>query len=286
MANLKQTDILLLEKIFEMEGGYVLKFTNQSFQRFIFNICKIDIYETKYAVYGDSKAKRLHAFWQIESNKTVGILTNEMLAYWKTNRKINGVEISKNEAVIFNDCLRIANKLRGVSDKINQNDFSETTKEDFLKREFNNINIEKLDIDSSVNEILKNRLVEVEKCLKCESSLSVVILCGSVLEGILLGIALKNMKEFNQSPSSPKHKETGKVLAFQDWTLSNMIDVAYSIGLLGLDVRKFSHSLRDFRNYIHPYEQMSSKFSPDIDTAKISWQVLQAAINDMTKMKK
>ena len=31
---------------------------------------------------------------------------------------------------------------------------------------------------------------------------------------------------------------------------------------------------------------MSSGFSPDIDTAKISWQVLQAAISDLTKMKK
>lgn len=113
-----------------------------------------------------------------------------------------------------------------------------------------------------------------------------MILCGSILEGILLGIALKNMKEFNQSPSSPKDKDSGKVLPFQDWTLSSFIDVAYSIGMLGLDVRKFSHSLRDFRNYIHPYLQVSSGFSPDIDTAKISWQVLQAAISDLTKNKK
>jgi len=111
-------------------------------------------------------------------------------------------------------------------------------------------------------------------------------MCGSVLEGILLGVALKNMKEFNQSSASSKDKETGKVLPFQDWTLSNLIDVAYSVGKLGLDVRKFSHSLRDFRNYIHPYLQMSSGFSPDIDTAKISWQVLQAAISDLTKTEK
>jgi hypothetical protein len=286
MANLKPTDILLLEKIFEMGDGYVLQFTNSSFQRFILNVSKLDIYESKYAVYGESKAKRLRAFWQLESDKTVGILINELLAHFKTIRKINGTEISKNEADIFNDCLRISRRLRGVPDKINQNDIIETTEGDFLKRDYKDISLEKLDIDSSVTEILKDRLVEVQKCLKSESSLSVVILCGSVLEGILLGIALKNMKEFNQSPSSPKNKETGKVQPFQDWTLSNLIDVAYSIGFIGLDVSKFSHSLRDFRNYIHPYQQMSSRFSPDIDTAKISWQVLQAAISDMTKMKK
>jgi hypothetical protein len=286
MASLKQTDILILEKLFEMGGGYVLNFSNTSFQQFIFNVCKLDIYDSKYAVYGDSKAKRLRMFWQVESDKTVGILINEMLAYWKTNRKINALEINKNEALIFNDGLRIANRLRGVVNKANSADSSDTTEDEFLKKEYKNIALDKLDIDNAVIEILKGRLVEVQKGIKNESPLSVVILCGSILEGILLGIALKNMKEFNQSPSSPKDKDSGKVLPFQDWTLSSFIDVAYSIGMLGLDVRKFSHSLRDFRNYIHPYLQVSSGFSPDIDTAKISWQVLQAAISDLTKNKK
>jgi hypothetical protein len=286
MASLKQTDILILEKLFEMGGGYVLNFSNTSFQQFIYNVCKLDIYDSKYAVYGDSKAKRLRMFWQVESDKTVGIMINEMLAYWKTNRKINALEINKNEALIFNDGLRIANRLRGVVDKANLADSSDTTEDEFLKKEYKNIALDKLDIDNAVIEILNGRLVEVQKGIKNESPLSVVILCGSVLEGILLGIALKNMKEFNQSPSSPKDKDSGKVLPFQDWTLSSFIDVAYSIGMLGLDVRKFSHSLRDFRNYIHPFLQMSSGFSPDIDTAKISWQVLQAAISDLTKNKK
>lgn len=286
MASLKQTDILILEKLFEMGGGYVLNFSNNSFQQFINKICKLDIYDSKYAVYGDSKAKRLRMFWQVESDKTVGILINEMLAYWKANRKINALEINKNEALIFNDGLRIANRLRGVVDKANSDVSSDTTEGEFLKKEYKNIALDKLDIDNPVIEILKGRLVEVQKGIKNESPLSVVILCGSILEGILLGIALKNMKEFNQSPSSPKDKDSGKVLPFQDWTLSSFIDVAYSIGMLGLDVRKFSHSLRDFRNYIHPYLQVSSGFTPDIDTAKISWQVLQAAISDLTKMKK
>lgn len=285
MAKLKQTEILLLEKLFEMGGGYVLNFSNPSFQQFIYNVSKLNIYDSKYAIYGESKAKRLRVFWQIESDRIVGVLINEMLAYWRTNRKINNIEINKNEAVIFNDCLRTANRLRGVSDKISPKDTSETTEDDFLKREYKNINIDNLEIDISVIEILKERLVEIQQCLKSKSSLSVVLLCGSILEGILLGVAIKNMKDFNQSPLSPKNKDSGKVLPFQDWTLSNLIDVAYSTDFLGLDVRKFSHTLRDFRNYIHPYLQIKSGFSPDMDTAKISWQVLQAAINDLTKMK-
>lgn len=92
------------------------------------------------------------------------------------------------------------------------------------------------------------------------------------------------LKEFNQSKSSPKDIE-GKVKQFQDWTLSNYIDVAYDVGLLMKDVRKFSHSLRDFRNYIHPYAQVSSGFNPDKHTATICWQVLKAAIYQLTENK-
>ena len=285
MANLKQTEKLILEKLFEMDSGYVLDFSNATFQQFIFDVCKLDIYNQKYAIYGDSKAKRLRTFWQIESDKTVGILTNEMLAYVKTKRQLKNIEISKNEAIIFNDCLRTANRLRGVSNN-NSKTNAGATREEFMKKEFGNLTLDKLEIDSRVTEILKQRIIEIQKNIETKSSLSAVILCGSVLEGILLGMATKYMREFNSSPASPKNRETNKVKPFPDWTLSNFIDVAYSVGLIGLDVKKYGHSLRDFRNYIHPYQQLSSEFSPDIDTALMSWQVLQSAINDLIKKKK
>ena len=102
MASLKPTDILILEKLFEMRDGYVMNFSNASFQRFILDVCNLDIYDSKYSVYGESKANRLRRFWQVESDKTVGILINEMLTYWKTNREINALKINENEAQIFN----------------------------------------------------------------------------------------------------------------------------------------------------------------------------------------
>ncbi|TDN97823.1 hypothetical protein [Sunxiuqinia elliptica] len=284
MAKLKQTDKLLLESQFEMSNGYVLDFSNPSFQQFIFDTCKIDIYNSKYSTYGDSKAKRLRVFWQLETDMIVGKLTNEMLAYWRAKKKLKNEELTREEALLFNDCLAIANKLRGVSRTKKKS--SESSKEDFLRKEFKSLEIDKLGIDSNVIAIIKSRLEEIRISLENNLSLSAVIMCGSVLEGILLGTATSKMKEFNQSTSSPINKETGKVKPFHEWSLSNFIDVSYNLGLIGLDVKKYSHSLRDFRNYIHPYQQMSSQFSPDINTAKISWQVLQAAIDDLINNQK
>lgn len=43
------------------------------------------------------------------------------------------------------------------------------------------------------------------------------------------------------------------------------------------DVKKFSHELRDFRNYIHPFHQRAQGFTPTEHTVDICWQVFRAA---------
>ena len=69
------------------------------------------------------------------------------------------------------------------------------------------------------------------------------------------------------------------------WTLKDYIDVAKELGYIDLDVQKFSHVLQNFRNYIHPYQQMQEKFSPNIDTAKLCVQVVKIAINQIGDLK-
>lgn len=133
-----------------------------------------------------------------------------------------------------------------------------------------------------MTEVIEQRLNEISNCLKCQAYLSVVFLCGSILEGILLDRVSQNPQKSNQAKSAPKDKNN-QVKNFQDWTLSNLIDVVYELGEIKYDVSKYSHSLREFRNFIHPRQQIVCKFSPDKHTAIISWKVLQAALADLTK---
>lgn len=67
MAELNRIQIMKLERLFEMECGYVLDFSNRTFQEFIYDCMRIDIEDEKYCQMGTSKAKRLRAFWRIES---------------------------------------------------------------------------------------------------------------------------------------------------------------------------------------------------------------------------
>ena len=62
-----------------------------------------------------------------------------------------------------------------------------------------------------------------------------------------------------------------------------MINVAHEAGWLDLDVQRFSHSLREFRNLIHPYEQLLARAYPERDTCEISWLVVRAAANDLAR---
>lgn len=82
------------------------------------------------------------------------------------------------------------------------------------------------------------------------------------------------------SAITPKYKD-GKTKQLHDWTLGDLIDVASDMNAIGLDVKKFSHALRDFRNYIHPLEQKKHGFRPDQHTVAICWHVFKAAFSQL-----
>ncbi|WP_288786692.1 hypothetical protein [uncultured Fibrobacter sp.] len=155
----------------------------------------------------------------------------------------------------------------------------EITEQEFLAKDFGTIEWNQLNIENALLPVIKQRVEEISTCLKNNAALSVIFLCGSTLEGLLLNVARVHPREFNTSASAPLKDQ--KVKPLQEWTLDNLINVAYEVGFIDLDVKKFSHVLRDFRNYIHPYEQMARNFNPTIETAKISAQVLKAAISQL-----
>lgn len=151
---------------------------------------------------------------------------------------------------------------------------------EFLSREFTNVDLRALKLENAITDVLQHRIKEIEKCFSSGSPLAVILLAGSALEGILLGLAIQHPRQFNSAKSSPKDSSL-KVKPFHEWSLSGFIDVAKELGLIQHDTHKFSHSLRDFRNYIHPFEQMSTGFTPREHTAKICLQVLRAAIHEI-----
>lgn len=160
---------------------------------------------------------------------------------------------------------------------------AKNTAEDFLKVKISNLNISKLPIESCLHPIIETRMKEIDKCIENQVPLGCIFLCGSVLEGLLSAIAMKSPAEFNSAKASPKEKDSCKVKSFDKWTLENYIAVAYELGYIKEDVKRFSHEVQNFRNYIHPYQQYSQKFNPTIDTAQLCAHVVKMAINQIAE---
>jgi len=269
MSSLTDVEKRYLEKLLGMQSGYVLDYSDPTFGEF-FSRYKIDIHGKKYQTYGTSKAKKMRAFWEQEADTLVGEVLSEMLDSYEADCDLNGRKV---DAAILGKARGIVSRLTGKSAQ------SETPQSDdeFLHREFTIPNIQNLPIETQAVPIIESRLKEARAAMGAKAYLSVIFLCGSVLEAVLLGAAQKEPSRFNRATASPKSAD-GTVKRFHEWSLSQFIDVACEIGLLKPDVKKFSHGLRDFRNYIHPYEQMSSGFTPDDHTAKLCFQTLKAAL--------
>lgn len=129
---------------------------------------------------------------------------------------------------------------------------------------------------------IDRRWREAQKCAHIECHTSAIIMMGSVLEALLLARATLDPAVAYQSAKSPKDK-TGKSPALQDWTLSALIDVAVDVGWLKTDRGKFSHALRESRNVVHPWVEVTTRANFDDATCKTSWEVLKASVDDLLK---
>jgi len=101
-----------LEKLFGMPTGYVLDFTDRTFQDFIVEALGIDIYNPKYNYRSGSKANRLRGFWKVETNYKVGVLIERLLDYWISNACIGNFSYNQSDEMLYQECLKIPNRLK------------------------------------------------------------------------------------------------------------------------------------------------------------------------------
>lgn len=268
MSSLTSIEKRQLEDAFGMGGGYVLDFANRDFAEAVREATGMSIDDERYCLEGVSKAKRLRAFWALESDSCVGKLIQSLVQYAEAFNLVPGTKLEA--------CTRIAHRLNGHTEPVEI-----LTEKHFLERDYPDVRFDRLPLEATFIPVMEQRWNEARACMQSGANLSVILLLGSMLEGLLLGAAQSQPRDFNQASSAPKD-DSGKVLPFWKWNLAALIDAAYETGSLKLDVKKFSHALRDFRNYIHPYEQKASGFTPDGDTARVCLHVFRAAVNQLS----
>lgn len=90
MQNIRAMDMLFLDDLFEMGGGYVLDFSDRTFSQFFAQELNCDIDDPAYAVNGRSKGKRLRCFLQKVDAPTLVRTLNSLWEYREAVRQHRG----------------------------------------------------------------------------------------------------------------------------------------------------------------------------------------------------
>jgi hypothetical protein len=115
MSDLNRIERKKLERLFGMGNGYVLNFSNKTFEEFVLESIKVAAYDGKYDKYGSSKANRLRVIWEKESNYGIGKLLGDLLEYRKTEIQLGAYGIEEVTEDLIQDCLKIIDRLKQES---------------------------------------------------------------------------------------------------------------------------------------------------------------------------
>jgi len=114
MPNIRSIDMLFLDELFEMGGGYVLNFSDRTMSRFFAEELNVDIDDPTYAEDGGSKGKRLRCYLQKVDVPTV---VRSLNALWEYREALR-MQAKKAESVDNAEgrLLSLLNRLEGKPD--------------------------------------------------------------------------------------------------------------------------------------------------------------------------
>lgn len=268
-------ELRVIDRVLESSGGYVLDFNDATFAAF-FAEHGVSIDEAQYRVEGSSKGKRLRYFLKV----TPPPLTGKVLAGLLRHRMAWKPAIEPADTAEFVTVIRRLGGDTATFQGAAPTGAATVSEEALLRLVFRRQDFEQLPMDSVMNGVLIERMEEAEKCLAAGAFLSSVVMAGSVLEGMCLGYGSQHPERVNRQYISAFGKDAPKLAS---WRLHDWIRVLGALGDLSPNVEKFGHALRDFRNFIHPAEQLAHNFVPDRHTARISFHVAVAAAEDLKR---
>ena len=126
--------------------------------------------------------------------------------------------------------------------------------------------------------IIERDYQEIPRCLAAEAYKAATVMCGSVLEALLLDALSADKPKARQSAKALKGnggkvpKDLGK------WSLRLMIAVGQDLQILPTTILGMSDPIREYRNLIHPAVEMRKKIAAEREEARAAQTVLDVII--------
>ncbi len=106
MSDLTTMEKRKFENLLGMSSGYVLDFSNRTFDEFVLDSIGRSIYDVRYSYGSGSKANQLRGLWKVEENFIVGKLMGDLL---DLVTETHGPEIKNSE--LLKNCRAIVARL-------------------------------------------------------------------------------------------------------------------------------------------------------------------------------
>ncbi len=131
--------------------------------------------------------------------------------------------------------------------------------------------------DPDIRTIVERDYSEIQRAYISNCWKSVIILCGGAIEAILTDLLISNETSAKGSKSAPSKSDILR------WDLAELINVAVELELVTSGIEKLSHPIREYRNLIHPGNEIRNNLHFDAEEARISLEVLNIVHRDLSK---
>ena len=141
--------------------------------------------------------------------------------------------------------------------------------------------------DKNMRSILERRWVECSTCINAAAPLAATVMMGGLLEALLLARIHRetDKTKIMNAKAAPKDKAGSKTLSLQEWTLKDFIDVLHETQIISRSVKDIGSVLRDYRNYIHPYKELSHAIKLEPSDSALLWEITKGIARDLLKAK-
>jgi hypothetical protein len=134
---------------------------------------------------------------------------------------------------------------------------------------------------SDLKKIIERDYAELQRVRIATGAKSRYVLCGGLIEALLLDSLLHDEAKARAARRSPKLKGGTQVKPLLDWNLGELIDIALDLQIIETDAEQFSHGVRNYRNLIHPGKEIQSKQKVATEEAEIAEKVLEIVIREL-----
>lgn len=128
--------------------------------------------------------------------------------------------------------------------------------------------------DSKLRGIVERDYSELQNLKSVSATKSRLIISGGLIEALLLD-ALR--REEANARAAKKAEDR----PLDEWKLSTLIDVSVELQLISAGAQSFGHSVREFRNLVHPGREIKSSSKVALEEAEIAEKVLEIVIRDL-----